>query len=53
MSSSTLKDTDIVECWRCDTELEVFTIRTFDGFCPVCDVEIDLDQEPYTNDEET
>ena len=42
-----LDNSEFVNCWNCDQYLQVGIIRNADGFCPCCDVEIDLASEPY------
>lgn len=37
------------KCWSCDEISSIRRIRSNDGFCPDCDQEIDLSDEPYTN----
>ncbi|SVR96324.1 Eaa1 [Klebsiella pneumoniae] len=38
-----------VTCWSCRNEVEISAIGDRDGYCPICDAPIDLDEEPYTS----
>ncbi|HDT0667850.1 TPA: DUF551 domain-containing protein [Klebsiella aerogenes] len=38
-----------VTCWSCRNEVEISAIGDRDGYCPICDAPIDLDEEPYNS----
>lgn len=38
-----------VTCWSCRNEVEISAIGDRDGYCPICDAPIYLDEEPYTS----
>jgi hypothetical protein len=41
---------DLIECWNCKHDVHRQHLSECDGFCPFCDCEIDLDEEPYKKD---
>lgn len=38
-----------VTCWSCRNEVEISAIGDRDGYCPICDAPIDLDEEPHNS----
>lgn len=33
---------DSITCWSCDSDVLIKELSANDGFCPVCDQEVDL-----------
>ncbi len=41
----------IIPCWSCDEEIDVKAVAEADGYCPHCDVPIDLDDYEVESDD--
>ena len=42
-----LEDSILIKCWGCEEILNVKSVYYADGFCPICRIEIDTEEDPY------
>lgn len=41
----------IINCWNCDERIDVNAVAAADGYCPHCDIPIDLDDYEVEQDD--
>lgn len=40
-------NTVLIRCWGCEEVSKVDVVYQIDGFCPICNIEIDTEEDPY------